>query len=226
MDVTASDAPLDTSQKDVQSPYLGTPGQGTGDNKRLMQSAKLAQKWQTELAASKKWMSKFSERARRCERAFMDDGDGGSVTGTARANNMSRVNLFWSNVKVTLAAIYGRLPKASVDRKFKDFDDDVARVASNILERILNSDLDDDSDDMNPSMRDAVQDRFICGLGQVWCRYDVETEEYQAPQTDPMTGQPAIGADGQPATTTQERILAEEAEVDYVYLDDFRYAPC
>jgi len=223
-DVTASDSVLDSSKDVVGKGAAAKPKAG---DTALQRSAKLAQKWSVELQASKKWMAKFCERARRCEKAFLDDGDGGSIAPSTRNVNSSRVNLFWSNVKVTLAAIYGRLPKASVDRKFRDFDDDVARVAANILQRILNADLDDDSDDMNPAMRDAVQDRFVSGLGQVWCRYDVETETYDAPQTDPMTGQPMTDpTTGAPMTTQQERIVNEEAEVDYVYWEDFRYSPC
>src|SRR5262252_4623091 len=211
-DVTASDSVLDSSKDVVGKGAAAKPKAG---DTALQRSAKLAQKWSVELQASKKWMAKFCERARRCEKAFLDDGDGGSIAPSTRNVNSSRVNLFWSNVKVTLAAIYGRLPKASVDRKFRDFDDDVARVAANILQRILNADLDDDSDDMNPAMRDAVQDRFVSGLGQVWCRYDVETETYDAPQTDPMTGQPMTDpTTGAPMTTQQERIVNEEAEVD------------
>jgi hypothetical protein len=76
-------------------------------------------------------------------------------------------------------------------------------------------------------MRDAVQDRFVSGLGQVWCRYDVETEEYDEPVLDPMSGQPVLDEQTQqPMTRKAERITNEEAEVDYVYWDDFRYSPC
>jgi hypothetical protein len=74
---------------------------------------------------------------------------------------VGKVNLFWSNVQVILSAIYGKLPKADVDRKFKDFDDDVARVAGIIMQRILNGDMERDWDDTNAAMRDAVQDRFV-----------------------------------------------------------------
>ena len=113
-----------------------------------------------------------------------------------------------------------------MDRKFDDFDDDVARIAGIIMQRILNGDIEREYDDTNAAMRDAVQDRFIAGLGQVWCRYEVETEEVDEPVMDPLTGQPQVGEDGQPMTQKAERILNEEAEVDYVYWDDFRYAPC
>jgi len=181
-------------------------------------TVRLAAKWTQELAASKKWMQKFGERARRCERAYIDEGDGGAALGSA-SGNRSRVNLFWSNVEVTLAAIYGRLPKATVDRRFKDPADDVARVAAMMLERILNADIEREYDDTSAAMRDAVQDRFVSGLGQCWCRYDVEIEDYEAPQLD-VFGQPTG------ATAPAQRIVDEDALTDYVYWEDFRYSPC
>src|SRR4029453_9965273 len=201
----------------------------TGDDKPRSAGKKdtreLALKWTTELAASKRWMQKFVERARKCEKAFIDEHDGGPVDSRL-GDGSALVNLYWSNTQVILSAIYARLPKAEVDRRFKDYDDDVARVASEIMQRILNSDLEREHDDTAAATRDAVQDRFISGLGQVWCRYDVQTEEYETPMTDPMTGQPAMGSDGQPQMQKAERILNEEAETDYVYWEDFRYSPC
>lgn len=189
-------------------------------------SAAAAKKWQVELSASKRWMAKFTRSARACERAYMGGGDADDMLVPTGTSSEGKVNLFWSNVQVVLSAIYGKLPKADVDRKFKDFDDDVARVAGIIMQRILNGDMERDWDDTNASMRDAVQDRFVAGLGQVWCRYDVETEEFDEPITDPMTGAPVMGPDGQPMTQKSERIINEEAETDYVYWDDFRYSPC
>lgn len=189
--------------------------------KGLIESTKKAAKWQRELDASKKWLAKFTKTAHDCERAYVD-------TGNFWGNNTTyngKVNLFWSNVQVILAAIYGRMPKAEVDRKYKDYDDDVARVASIIMQRILNGDMAREYDDTNAAMRDAVQDRFVVGLGQVWCRYEVDTEEFDQPQIDPATGQPAVGPDGQPVTTKGERITNEDAPVDYVHWSDFRYSP-
>lgn len=193
-------------------------------SKGAADSSAKAKKWQVELSASKRWMAKFTRTARACENAYLGKFDADEMR--PMGDYVGKVNLFWSNVQVILSAIYGKLPKADVDRKFKDYDDDVARVAGIIMQRILNSDMERDWDDTNAAMRDAVQDRFISGLGQVWCRYDVETEEYDEPATDPLTGQPALDEMGQPQMQKAERILNEEAETDYVYWDDFRYSPC
>lgn len=211
LDYVTGDGPLPQSDEE--------PAANDGALEDTPDSGELARKWQEELDASKKWLSRFTRNAHICEKAYFDERD-------MYGESESRVNLFWSNVQVILSAIYGKLPQADVDRKFKDFDDDVARTAAQILERILNGDIEREYDDTNAAMRDAVFDRFVAGMGQVWCRYDVDTEDYDAPSTDDM-GQPIVDpATGQPQTETATRIIAEEADVDYVYWDDFRYSPC
>lgn len=220
---TADDATLD-AMGESDAPQAGNP---------LAKSQALARKWQLEIAAARKWMKRFQKAARDCEKAYLDSSQ---VRDALVRTYQGKTNLFWSNVQVILSAIYGRLPKAEVDRKFGDFDDDVARVAGIIMQRILNGDIEREHDDTSASMRDAVQDRFVSGLGQVWVRYDVDTEIQEHPQLDPMTGQPPIDPatgqpvidpeTGQPPTQQVETILNEEAEVDYVYWDDFLYSPC
>lgn len=207
------------------------PDEASGASQK--DSAKLALKWQTEITASRKWMQRFHKSARDCEKSYLGRSSGSDAIVRTYAG---KTNLFWSNVQVILSAIYGRLPKAEVDRKFTDFDDDVARVAGIIMQRILNGDIEREHDDTSASMRDAVQDRFVSGLGQIWVRYDVDTEVTDQPVIDPntglppvdlMTGQPTLDpATGQAPTEQVEKILNEEAEVDYVYWDDFLYSPC
>jgi hypothetical protein len=212
----------DTDSATAELPEETKPKAG---GSRLLDSAKAASKWQTELGASKKWMDKFSRTGRRCEAAYMAQGD--DAFDRAMTDYGGKTNLFWSNVQVVLSAIYGRLPKATVERKFKDYMDDTARVAAIMMQRILNGDMERDWDDTNAAMRDAVQDRFIVGMGQVWCRYDVDIEQAEEPVIDPMTGQPAVDPmTGQPLMQTVEKIINEEAEVDYVHWEDFRYSPC
>lgn len=186
----------------------------------LLESAKQARRWTTELNASKKWMEKFHTGARKCEKVYFGEATGGDY------NYSGKTNLFWSNVQVVMSAIYGRLPKASVKRKFDDYDDDVARVAGEMMQRILNGDIEREWDDTNAALRDATADRFVVGLGQVWCRYEAEFESHSQAIVDPATGMPVLDSKGNPEMQEIEEIVFEEAEVDYVYWDDFRYSPC
>ena len=182
----------------------------------LKTSTELAAKWSVEIRAAKKWLDKFTTGGRRWEKAYMAKQD--DDTDTFLSGNAGKVNLFWSNVQVTMSAIYGRMPKADVSRKFADFEDDVSRVAGIMMQRILNGDIEREWDDTNAAMRDAAQDRFIVGMGQVWCRYDVQIEETEEEIPDPMTGIPTL--------QKVEKIINEEALTDYVHWEDFLYSPC
>lgn len=198
---------------------IDTPatGQESADKKPadLKTSTELAAKWSVEIKAAKKWLDGFTTAGRRWEKAYMAKYDD---TTDVLATNQGKVNLFWSNVQVTMAAIYGRMPKADVSRKFADFEDDVSRVSGIIMQRILNGDIEREWDDTNAAMRDAAQDRFIVGMGQVWCRYDVQIETTEETIIDPASGAPVV----QPV----ERIINEEAVTDYVHWEDFLYSPC
>jgi hypothetical protein len=201
---------------------IGDKPDAPGDKQAA--SARAARKWQVEINASRKWLEKFTKAARDCEGAYF--GRAGMDNSSVRTY-AGKTNLFWSNVQVILSAIYGRLPKAEVDRKFGDFDDDVARVAGIIMQRILNGDIEREHDDTSASMRDAVQDRFVSGLGQVWVRYEVETDTQVQALVDPATGLAQVDPVTQePMTQEVEAITHEDTEVDYVYWDDFLYSPC
>lgn len=186
-----------TGETSGQSDPLEQPSEA----EQLNESARWAKHWATELASFKRWARDFHKGGEQCEDAYLDERD--AYTGSD-----SRVNLFWSNTQVLISAIFGRMPLAEVDRRYKDQNDEVGRVAAEVLQRILNNDLERHSDDTQSALRDALHDRFVAGLGQVWCRYEVETDQMPGP-------------DGQPV----EQIASEEAAVDYVYWKDFAYTP-
>lgn len=179
--------------------------------------------WIAELDSAHKWMkdAKFYERAEKCERKYIDDRD--------TDYNNRRVNYFWANIQVILAAIYQRLPKAEVDRRFKDYSDQVGRVAGEMLERILNNDIEREYDDTNAALRDATQDRFVVGMGQVWNSYKPEFEQVpEQPAVDPTTGGPLLDpATGAPIIVpAYPKLVNEEACTEYVRWEDFRFSPC
>lgn len=173
----------------------------------------MAQRWSTEIEASKKEMEKFHQDADKITRRYLDKRD-------EWAKEESRVNLFWSSTKVLQSLLYARPPKASVARAFLDSDDDQARVASQIMQRLLNKSFDDNVSSWDASIRQGIEDWIVVGMGQVWLRYEVETAEEEIPaQLDPMTGEELAPA------TVYERIVAEDAPCDYIYWKDFFYSP-
>lgn len=123
-------------------------------------------------------------------------------------SEVSKYNIFWANTQILKSALYAAPPKPTVTRQNADAKDDPARVASLILERILAIGLSKDESDMHEAFVVATEDRLVPGLGQVWLRYEVETEAFKAP-------------DG----TEQERIVHEDVVTDYVYWRDFVWGP-
>ena len=175
--------------------------------------AGMAQRWSTEIEAAKKELEKFHLDADKITKRYLDKRD-------EWGQDESRVNLFWSSMKVLLSLLYARPPKASVSRSFQDSDDDQARVAGQILQRLLNKSFDDNISAWDAAVRQGIEDYLVVGLGQIWLRYEVETAlETIPPQIDPLSGVELV------PEQTVERIVAEDAPVDYIYWKDFFYSP-
>lgn len=173
----------------------------------------LAQRWATEIEASKKELQKFHDDADKITRRYLDKRDDW-------AKEESRVNLFWSSTKVLLSLLYARPPKASVARAFLDAEDDQARVAGLIMQRMLNRSFDDNVSPWDTVIRQGIEDWLVVGMGQVWERYEVET----ALETIPAEIDPLTGIEISPEQT-YERIVNEDAPCDYVFWKDFYYSP-
>lgn len=131
-----------------------------------------------------------------------------------------KYNIFWANVQILKSALYANPPKPSVTRQHGDAKDDIARTAALILERLLQFGFTLDQSDMHNAFEQAVEDRLIPGMGQVWLRYKATTEQYEVPAPmDPFTGMSM----GEP--TIGERITKEEVCTDYVPWRDFGWSP-
>lgn len=138
-------------------------------------------------------------------------------------NPNARFNILWSNVQTITPAVFARLPRPDVSRRFRD-NDPVGRVASTILERALEFELEHYSD-YKSAMSAAVFDRMIGGRGTAWVRYE--------PHIIARPGTPEDGVqvtedidDYDEADELKEENVVEEidyecAPVDYVHWRDF-----
>jgi hypothetical protein len=173
----------------------------------------LAQRWSAEMEASKKELQKFHDDADKIVRRYLDKRD-------EWQKEESRVNLFWSSTKVLLSLLYARPPKAAVARAFLDAEDDDARVAGQIVQRLLNKSFDDNVSTWDAAIRQGIEDWLVVGMGQIWLRYEVETALEVIPaELDPITGEELV------PEQTYERIVDEDAPCDYVYWKDFFWSP-
>tara|TARA_R110000744_G_scaffold30368_2_gene71951 strand:+ start:204 stop:2117 length:1914 start_codon:yes stop_codon:yes gene_type:complete len=173
----------------------------------------MAQRWSSEIEASKKELERFQEDGDKITRRYLDKRDEWGKEET-------RINLFWSSMKVLLSLLYARPPKASVARSFLDSADDQARVAGVIIQRILNRSFDDNVSNWDSAIRQCIEDWLVVGMGQAWLRYAVETEQEVIPaEIDPITGEEIM------PEQIDERIIDETAPIDYIYWKDFFYSP-
>jgi len=174
--------------------------------------AGLAQKWDLEISASQKELTKFHTDAKRIVHRYLDKRED-------FGRDQSRVNLYWSTVQVLLSMLYARPPRADVARSWQDSDDDQARVAGTILQRLLNRSFDDNVSNWDSTVRNSIEDWLTVGMGQGWMRYEVKTEPYLVEAVFDEFGNELSPA------TEGERIVEEDAPCDYVYWNDFFWSP-
>ena len=77
-----------------------------------------------------------------------------------------RWNLFYANVETQGSLLFGRVPLVEASRRHGDPEDDVARVASTILTRLLNTD-EDRTGPFSFPLSQALQDRLLPGHATV-----------------------------------------------------------
>ena len=140
-------------------------------------------------------------------------------------NPNARFNILWSNVQTIQPAIFARLPRPDVSRRFRD-NDPIGRVASMMLERALEFELEHYGD-YKSAMNNAVLDRLLGGRGVAWVRYEPHIVGEQADEDMPEDGlevtEDSDEAETPDAMETEdaERIEYECAPVDYVHWKDF-----
>lgn len=166
------------------------------EHRRWMQELKLAQE------EDKKWQKRGDKIVKR----YRDERQGITDAG-------KRYNMLWANIQTMLPALYGRTPRAQVERRWKD-KDPVGRTASVILERCLQYEIDHYGDFDNTN-KHAVLDRLLPGRGTAWVRFEekevAEAESVEEPTEDLLGEQPDYTYECTPT--------------DYVFWKDFRCSP-
>jgi len=156
--------------------------------------------------------TKWESRSTKIIRRYRDD----IRTNGASSSEAARFNVLWSNVQTLVPAVFSRLPKADVSRRFADHDP-VGRVASLLIERALDYEIEH-YPDFRSAMKNAVEDRFLGGRGVAWVRYDPHIIQVGRPEDGfQITEDVDDEGDSQP----QEAIEYECAPTDYVHWRDF-----
>lgn len=168
--------------------------------------------WAGEVEAAQKRLRKFYKQGNDINRRFLDKREGGDVDTFSAGNRSgmeSRLNLFHTNVSTLLAMLYGSVPRIDVAREHHDPDDDTARVAATLYQRILQADVEPSGEDLPTVLKAALQDRLLPGLGVARVRYEFDAQKITV--MDPQTMEP----------TEVEQVTAERVPIDYVHWQDF-----
>lgn len=198
--------------------------------------------WEVEMAASKEELEAFHTRGDKVNKRFVGQGSGEQKI----SETSYKVNLFTANVQTLRSLLYGKTPNVEVKRRHADPGDDIARLAGEMLQRLLNTDIERDSDTYSEALELALDDRLLPGLGVVRLRYEAEFEDQEevpaqmmpcpACYGKPSEGCPDCGGTAEvekapaytpdPIKVTNERgIPDEEVATDYVHWKDFRWSP-
>src|SRR5580692_5228256 len=117
---------------------------------------------------------KWCERVPKIIKKYRDDNRNQGNNETAK------FNILWANVETLVPAVYARMPRADVSRRFVD-SDPVGRVASQLLERALDYEIEHYTD-FRSAMQHCVQDRFLGGRGTSWVRYEPHIVTQEEPE--------------------------------------------
>jgi hypothetical protein len=176
--------------------------------------------WYNCIAQYERTFKEWEGRSDKITKRYRDDS-------RSRNNPNAKFNILWSNVQTITPAVFARLPRPDVSRRFRD-NDPIGRVASMMLERALEYEIEHYGDYAS-AMKQSVQDRLLGGRGTAWVRYEPH-----------ITGEAAGMGEGAPDDGFQitedideaeteggiyredeERIEYECAPVDYVHWRDF-----
>jgi len=135
----------------------------------------------------------------------------------------TKFNILWANINTLVPAVFSRLPKPDVSRRYRD-KDPVGRVAALILERALEFEVEH-YPDYRASMRNCVYDRFLGGRGVAWIRYEPHFRNAEGlPEDGLQITEDADEAEERPDADEAgecEVVDYECAPVDYVNWRDF-----
>jgi hypothetical protein len=176
--------------------------------------------WYKTIMGYERQYKRWEARADRIVKKYKDDS-------RYDRNPNARFNILWSNVQTIQPAIFARLPRPDVSRRFRD-NDPIGRVASMMLERALEFEIEHYGD-YKSAMNNAVLDRLLGGRGVSWVRYEPhfavdepgEPDDGFQVTEDSDESETPEGMENE----NQERIEYECAPVDYVHWKEFGHTP-
>lgn len=196
----------------------GFPTERIGTGKTFARTKSGWQKrWTAEMQAASKRVRRWHKQGHRIVARYQDRRGSDEKEHGSDDQYQFRVNLFHSNTKTLREMIYGNPPKTEVSRRFADAEDDQARVAGTILDRMLNHCVEDSGDDTLSVLGHALDDRLLPGMGLARIRYEYDSEINEVEDLKDEAGNVIE------AGYEEEIITNEKAPIELVHWDDFRW---
>lgn len=143
------------------------------DEEKGIDKSKHQSHWMNEITDSRKMVEPWQAQGDKIIDKYLDKRGRGE-------KKARRINLFNSNISILMAALFARIPKPEVARRFADPNDHAGRVASNILRRALITESDTEGY-FTTTAKDIIKDRLLPGAGFAWVRYVPEVTEGAQP---------------------------------------------
>jgi hypothetical protein len=176
--------------------------------------------WYKTIMSYERQYKRWEQRADRIVKKYKDDS-------RYDRNPNARFNILWSNVQTIQPAIFARLPRPDVSRRFRD-NDPIGRVASMMLERALEFEIEHYGD-YKSAMNNSVLDRLLGGRGVSWVRYEPHfaVDELGEPDDGFQVTEDSDESETPEGEINEnpERIEYECAPVDYVHWKEFGHSP-
>lgn len=189
--------------------------------------AGVAQRWISEIDFAEKDHAAYRKTGQKIVKAYRAE----AVDQNSDEVKSRRFSLFWSNIETLGPATLARTPTAVVKRRWAD-QDQLGRVASEVLERSLNFTVD--AIDFFDIAKGVRTDFLLVARGVAWARYVPHMEPVEpapmghngGPVLDPDGDEAANGAEpAQAVGEAGERVAWEEVIFDHVSWDDFLHNP-
>jgi hypothetical protein len=143
------------------------------EGKKRNDRAEHQRHWMNEISSARKMVEAWHNQGDKVVDKYLDKRGRGEKSAR-------RYNLFNTNTNILMSALFARIPKPEVGRRFQDPNDHAGRVASNLLRRALITESDTEGY-FTTTAKDILKDRVLPGAGFAWIRYVPEVVEDRQP---------------------------------------------
>ena len=165
--------------------------------------------WQMELDAADAAEDDWRRRGHQVVERYRDERNVNVLTDYDK-----KFNILWSNTETLKGALFAKMAKPDVRRRFPD-GNPITRQISKVIERVLDYGMD--IYDEKKTVQSALEDYLLPGRGVVWVVYDpVFVKETVQTESINEFGEVVI------TEVEEERVAEQRCYFEYVHWEDYR----